>query len=238
MNQRQYLEQFNLFELIGLIIGDGSIWNYPKHHVYGLEITGNAYEDKEYFEKVSDFIETLIDKRPKIRIKTERLGKSLKLVVYSKKFSQYLINDIGITNINKTFTVTIPDKYLNWRCSRHVIRGIFESDGSLYFSKSRNIIGYPRIEIKTSSLVLARQIKQILAQRNFKPQTRTSKSDHTTAIYLSGIVMLEKWYNEIGFGSIKNISKYLFWKKLGYYIPRISLQDRLEMLGEVSVSRT
>ncbi len=222
----------NLFELIGIILGDGSIWNYPSHRVYGLEITGNASEDKEYFQKISDFIERFVGKKPAIRTKNERLGKSLKLVVYSKKFVHYIIHELGITNINKTFTETIRSEYLDWRYSQHILRGLFETDGSLYFSKSGGIIGYPRIEIKTSSFALADQVNSVLERNGFSPHMRNSKSDRTIAIYLSGARFLEKWHQEIGFGSIKNISKYQFWKKLGYYIPKTTTRDRLRVLGE------
>lgn len=90
------------------------------------------------------------------------------------------------------------------------------------------------MKLKRLSIELAKQVKYLLEQNGFNPHAKTSKSDYTIAIYLSGGVMLEKWYKEIGFGNIKNISKYRFWKKFGYYTPRISLHDRLEMLGEVS----
>lgn|SRR3989338_2700026 len=230
MKTKNLTQKLNFFELVGIIIGDESIWNYPDKGVYGLEITGNADDDNEYFLKISNFIEKIINKKPRIAVKYERLGKSLKLVVYSKDFVKYLIDEVGITNIDKTFNVAIPEKYMEWKYSQHVLRGIFETDGCLYFSKSGGIIHYPRIEIKTSSIELAKQITFILKQNNFKPYTRTSKSDKTTAIYLSGPIMLEKWHSEIGFGNAKNLSKYLFWKKFGYYMPRISLKKRLDML--------
>ena len=42
--------------------------------------------------------------------------------------------------------------------------------------------------------------------------------------------MLQKWITEIGFSSNKNWSKYFLWKKLGYYVPRITLPERLSIL--------
>ena len=42
--------------------------------------------------------------------------------------------------------------------------------------------------------------------------------------------MLEKWIKEIGFSSKKNITKYLLWKKLGYYIPKSTLKERESLL--------
>ena len=230
MKTKNFIQKLNFYELIGIILGDGCIYHYPTKGIYGLEISGNAEEDREYFLNISDFIENLIGKKPVISVRNHKLGKSLKLVVYSKKFAEHLINDVGITCKNKTFEAVIPDKLLDWKYSKHIIRGLFETDGSLYFLKVNGILAYPRVEIKTSSKVIAGQITKILEQKSFKPHTRTNNSDSTIGIYVSGPLMLERWVQEIGFGSNKSLSKYLVWKKLGYYIPRISFNDRIILL--------
>ena len=232
MKTKIITQKLNFYELIGIILGDGYIYNYPAKGVYGLEIAGNAEEDQEYFLKISSFIENLIGKKPRITIKNHKLGKSLKLVVYSKKFAEHLVSDIGITCKNKTFEGAIPKKFLDWEYSKHILRGLFETDGSLYFSKIKGLSCYPRVEIKTSSIILAGQIKNILEQKNFKPHTRTNNHDKTIGVYISGKSMLEKWVAEIGFGSNKNLSKYLVWKKLGHYTPRISYSNRIKILNQ------
>jgi DNA-binding transcriptional regulator WhiA len=226
----KHLKVINVYELIGIIIGDGSIWNYPNHRIYGLEITGNATEDSDFFRRIASFIFELTGKQPSVRIKYEPKGKSLKLVIYSKKFMNYLKEDLGLPSGNKIYSVTISEKYLDWEYSKHIIRGIFEADGSLYFSKINGIIKYPRLEIKTSSHCLAGQLVDILKRNHFKPCVRTSKSDNAIAVYLSGSESLDKWSEEIGFGNIKNYSKYAFWKKYGYYIPKSTTAERLMFL--------
>ncbi len=88
---------------------------------------------------------------------------------------------------------------------------------------------YPRIEIRSSSKKLVKQILVILRQRGFNvnliPVNRTAK------VYLSGPTMLNKWSREIGFSNNKNLSKIALWKKLGYYIPRTTHLQRLELLS-------
>ena len=231
MKTKNFTQKLNFYELVGVILGDGCIYHYPKNGIYGLEISGNAEEDHEYFLKISKFIENLIGKKPTITARNHKLGRALKLMVYNKKFAEHLINEVGITCKNKTFEGAIPDKLLDWNYSQHIIRGLFETDGSLYFSKVNGISSYPRVEIKTSSKVIASQIIKILEQKSFKPHTRTNNSDSTIGIYVSGPLMLERWVQEIGFGSKKNLSKYLVWKKLGYYKPRISFNDRMNILN-------
>ena len=237
MKTKNLTQKLNFYELVGIILGDGSIWNYPLHRVYGLEISGNAEEDKEYFNKISGFIEKMIGKKPRISIRDQKLGKYLRLVIYDKKFVDYLINDVGIPYKNKTFKAFIPPKFLDWKYSKHILRGLFETDGSLYFSKVSGVSSYPRVEIKTSSKELANQISDILKRKAFKPHKRTNKSDKTVGVYISGPVMLEKWIKEIGFGSTKNLTKYILWRKLGYYIPRISLKERLKLCGGAQAAK-
>ena len=155
-------------------------------------------------------------------------GKCLKLVVYSKKLAEKIMS-YGITT-NKTFTVTISNEFLSWEKSKFVIKGIFETDGSLYFSKSKKIDypSYPRLEIKTASINLAHQLIELLTKAGFSVQNHQNGS--TRVIYLSGEKMLEKWVNEIGFSSLKNKTKYLIWKELGYYLPKTPLPERINLL--------
>ena len=227
------IRKLNFPELVGIILGDGHIYHYPTHFIYGLEISGNALEDKEFFERIADYIERLIRKRPKIHVKSHKLGKSLQLLVYGKKFAYMLIGK-GIPFKNKSFTAIIPHKYLPWRHSKHVLRGLFETDGSLYFSKLNGKHSYPRLEIKSSSNQLIKQIFSILSKQGYNPHIVTKKSDKTSAVYLSGSHQIDKWAKEIGFGSKKNLSKYLLWKKLGYYLPKSNLEERLKRLRSSS----
>ena len=159
-------------------------------------------------------------------------GQSIDVHVNDKKFIEYLLIDVGIINKNKSFNAFIPKQFLDWEHSKHVLRGLFESDGSLYFSKSK--VGgyptYPRLEFKTNSKRLGDQILNILKRNAFITHKRPNRSGGSTNIYLSGDAMLEKWMREIGFSSKKNMTKYNLYKKLGHYIPKISFRDRSELL--------
>ncbi len=230
----------NKYELIGIILGDGYIRYNTKESIYGLEITGDALDDHEYFQSIAEIIEKISKKKPKIWTKKEKKGQSLKLLIYDKKFIEFLIDDLDIVYKNKTFTAEIPQKYSEWKYSKHILRGLFESDGSLYFSRSKKLEypSYPRIEITTSSKKLAEQIISIMKQKAFKIQSRTRKEDKTIRLYLSGPEMLEKWIQEIGISSMKKHSKYLLWKKLGYYIPYIPYKKRMQKLRERGTAAT
>lgn len=153
----------NLYELMGIILGDGYIFYNTKKSRYRFEIYGNAEEDKYYFEQIAEFIKS-IGFEPKLFIKFERLGKCLKLTANKKECVEYIIKNLKIPYKNKTFDGFILEEFIPWKFSKHIIRGIFETDGSIYFSRRtpEKKPTYPRLEIKTSSRKLAEQIYQIL----------------------------------------------------------------------------
>lgn len=94
-----------------------------------------------------------------------------------------------------------------WNCVKWAIRGIADTDGTLFFSKKtyKSCI-YPTIEIRTCSRELALQITKILRQRDFRARLRgNEKIGFHVALY--GYKMLRKWVNEIGFSNIRHISK-------------------------------
>ena len=46
--------------------------------------------------------------------------------------------------------------------------------------------------------------------------------------------MLEKWVKEIGFSNLATITKYDLWKKLGFYIPKITFEERKKLLKAIN----
>lgn len=226
----------NLYEFLGYHIGDGCILYNPKKPYYILEIAGNADDQIEYFEYLSGFIEKKFGIKPKVKIRKEKKGRCLRLRVDNKKFVEILIFKYKFPYKNKTYTVKIPNNYLHWKYLKHILRGIFEADGSLYFSRSKKCKypTYPRLEIKTASKALAIQIFDILKRKEFKVHKMPCSGDNATRIYLSGVDMLNKWIKEIGFSDPKTISKYTQWKLLGFHIPRTTHPQRSKFLADVA----
>src|SRR3989344_697575 len=162
------MDPVNLFEFIGIMIGDGCLLYYPEYGIYGIEITGNAIEERDYYERIREFIIREFHLKPRVYVKHLKNGDGLKLIVYSKKLAEKVMS-YGITR-NKTFTIMISQEMLSWDKSKHILRGILETDGCLYFSKSKTSLGkpsYPRLEIKTASDRLARQIEVLLRENGF-----------------------------------------------------------------------
>lgn len=218
----------DIYELIGFIIGDGHIFYNRAYRKYKLELAGNVSEDYDYFEKIKEFLMKKANNKPQFFIRRHKKGTSLCLNLYDKTFVDKIIK-LGIPPGKKTFTINIPPK-ITKKQETSVLRGLFEADGCLYFSKSKKnkYPTYPRVEIKTSSKKLLRQLKTILRKRGFAYYIRNPSSDRTFAIGISGESQLEKWIHEIGFSGLKNNTKYIFWKTKGFYIPHTPLKKRIK----------
>ncbi len=224
----------NLYELIGVIIGDGCVLYDPSRRIYHLEIAGNVEEELEYHKCIKDFLKQFTGHDAKIIIRTNHLGKWLKLQFYNKKFVEFFVQELKIQS-PKALTVKIPSQYLDWEFSRHILRGIFETDGSLYFSRFKpgDEPKYPRLEFKTASIDLAKQILEILKRQNFRAYFM-KKTDRAYTVTLNGYEMLDKWVKEVGFSTQKNKTKYEIWKRLGFYTLRTSLAVRQKHLVELN----
>ena len=202
-------------ELIGVIIGDGCIRYKPQSSQYYIEIVGDQNNEREYFEYLSKiFIEEL---NLKSFVKIRERG--LRLKIYSKKFVEHLVHKLKLPcNKDKCQHIFIPSIIFNdENLLKHCLRGIMDTDGSLFFANKGYRKDYPTIEISTISHKLAQQLKETLSTR-FRLGFRNYKQGRFQRIYrvsLNGEKMVEKWHQEIGFSNPRNLNKYKKIKKCG-----------------------
>ncbi|MDD5192615.1 MAG: LAGLIDADG family homing endonuclease [Candidatus Nanoarchaeia archaeon] len=201
-------------ELIGVIIGDGYI--YRKNRKYQIGIVGSPKNDKEYFEKLKKLIYEEWDKKVKIKFRF----RGLRMVFDSKRICEFLIDDMKMFHgKGKCQNIKIPEEiYKNWDLARHTIRGIADTDGSVFVSKKPGIEKYPSIEITTTSQNLANQLNQILIKRGFRVSLRENVRKQINAlkaykIALYGKKNLKKWIEEIGFTNPYKLNRALNYLK-------------------------
>jgi hypothetical protein len=132
----------------------------------------------------------------------------LRIVFNSKEICEFLINELGMFHgKGKCWNVTIPQEiYEDWNLAKHTIRGIADTDGSVFVSKKPGIEKYPCIEITTTSKNIVNQIKTLLSKNGFRVTTRTDKRKNPNPnalpcyrISLNGQKNLKKWIEEISF---------------------------------------
>lgn len=191
-----------LAELIGIIIGDGFISKY--NNSYRIGIVGSPKTDNEYFEIVKKLIKKVWNKDIKI-IHRER---GLRITFGSKDIFEYLVYNIKIPyGIGKCEKVIIPLVISkNWNLVKHTIRGIVDTDGSVFSTNKPRCSNYPSIEISTSSYKLALQLKLILEKRNFRVTKIWGYKSKLSRVInykigLNGKDNLIKWLDEISFSN-------------------------------------
>lgn len=207
MNQK--LSAFEC-ELIGAIIGDGRIHEKPPKYYIGL--TGHTETDKDYFKVLSNLINATWQKNPQIKV---RRG-GLRLRFYSKKIVERLVNTFKLPyNFGKCYKVKIPRMIASdWDYTKHTIRGIIDTDGSVFTANKPGSPNYPSIEITTTSKTLAEQLRKILIKQGFRVARIWSyKSKNSKELLykvpLNGKVNLKKLVEEIGFSNPYKLNRVL-----------------------------
>lgn len=192
----------NLAEIVGILIGDGYI--YRKNRKYQIGFCGNPKTDIELFEKLKELIFKVWNKKVNFKV---RAG-GLRLVFNSKEICNFLIDDLRIPHgEGKCEKVLIPEIIArDWNLSKYTIRGIMDTDGTIFVSKKPGVDKYPTMEITTTSAKLAEQLRNILIGQDFRVgNIRKSLSKLSARIAyrvpLYGKENVKKWLDKIGFSN-------------------------------------
>jgi len=206
-----------LAEFVGILIGDG----YLYERQYTIGIVGNHKTDKIYFNKIQNIILHLFNLKGKIRIRQ----RAIRLTLKSKGLFSFLTKVIDLEHGRyKGRNVKIPKIFIeNNKFTKEVIRGIFDTDGTIFTSNKKGVKHYPTIELTTTSLQLANQVKEILRKEEFKVAgVRKYKYNHSwlisNKVSLYGKKNIFLWYKKICFSNnnkqeklIKIIKKWGLW---------------------------
>jgi hypothetical protein len=199
-------------EIIGALIGDGYI--YQNHHKYQIGLVGNPITDKNYFKKLKQLL--LEEWKKEVKIKFRSGG--IRIVFNSKEICKFLIECLNLAHgKDKCQRVIIPEEiYKNWDLAKYAIRGIIDTDGSVFASKKPGIDKCPCIEITTTSKGLLGQLNKLLTERGFRVNTRLEKrikrNPNALPSYklsLNGKKNLQKWLEEIGFSNDYKLNRAL-----------------------------
>ncbi|MDP3733965.1 MAG: LAGLIDADG family homing endonuclease [Nanoarchaeota archaeon] len=203
----------NVAELVGIILGDGHL--HTKQYL--ITIVGGL-EDLNYYEKrVIPLFQSLFCKIPTLRKRND--SNAYYLMIYSKDIFNFLLNDIGMRRGIKKES-SVPDIiFSDKNLMRAFVRGLFDTDGCLKFSKQgRNINYYPRVQIALRKSPLANQLADLFKILDFPYGSWTESRFSGIVFYqISGKKNTERWFKEISPQNEVHTTKYEFWKKLGYY---------------------
>ena len=202
----------NLAEFYGILVGDGCISKFvaqsKTHHV--IRIDGNSITDKEYYNHIKKLIFSIIKREVSIRF--DKRFNGIFIYFEAKEFAIYLNKHFNFP-FGKKGEIFINDKLVTNRLIKHVLRGLFDTDGCIYFTKNNSHLRYyPIIEISSHSNNMINQLEKILNELGFK----TKIGFYKDSIKLHGKRNVEKWMKEIGSSNPHKFSKFKLWKKHGY----------------------
>ena len=215
-----------LSEILGIILGDGHL--HAKSNL--ITIVGSLEDLKYYKETVIPLFEKVFGKRPILRKRKDR--NAYYLTLECKKTMNYLANNLKLNRGSKVNASVPSIIFSKKKYARTFLRGLFDTDGCLKFSKqSKKFNYYPRIQIALRISPLAYELKRILDYLKFPYGTWTETRFNGIIYYqISGIKNMHRWFKEIKPNNKVQITKYEFWKGYGYYIPKSTLNQRNKLL--------
>jgi len=195
----------DLAELVGILLGDGSLSlkkNNPKS-INRLKISFNSRDDREYIYYVRELLKNLFKVDPILKFRKNE--NTADLFIFKKEIIEYLVNIAGLKLSPKWNRALIPSKFTKNKLNLLVLRGYFDTDGSLVITNNNGTI-YPRLEMKICPSPMQEQFIKILKEYDFKFGSY-SIGKGEVRIQLNGKAQLEKWSKLVGFSNQKHLEK-------------------------------
>jgi len=130
-------------EFIGIMLGDGNLGIY-KSKVgnkiklqYRIRISLDS-RNKEYINYVVNLTKNVLNTEPKIHYKKNE--NVADIGVYRKEIFLYVKDKIGLKTSPKLNKMEIPKKYMSNKIIPFVLRGLFDTDGSVTIFNNNRII--------------------------------------------------------------------------------------------------
>lgn len=195
-------------EFVGIMLGDGNLAIYncksgnkiKKQHRIRISLDSR---NKEYIHYVSDLMKKVLDVEPRISYKKNE--NAVDIGTYQIDKFLYLKDKIGLITSPKWDKMKIPEAYLREELIPFVLKGLFDTDGSLTVFNN-NGVTYPRIEIKICPSPAQKQVVDILNRLdiNYKIQKLDKEK---IRIRISGVKELREWFNLVGSSNQLHIRK-------------------------------
>jgi len=223
-----------LAEDIGWQIGDGCLTKK-----YRYKIAGDPIEEKMFYDKI---VFPSKNKLFGIKHKPKMIGDgSYGISMGSKTLVVFYNKVIGLPLAPKN-NITIPQIILNSNRENKIscIRGIFDTDGTLYFRKKRKEINhYPSIQLESVSKTLIFDLMILLKEFGLncciihtkRKPTKYGYNRESYRIFIEGKNKLDLWMNIIGFKNPKHLTKYKIWKMFGFCPSHTKIEDRINILN-------
>ena len=195
-----------LAEFVGILLGDGSLClkDGKVNTNNRLKITLNKKDDAQYIIYVKNLIKELFEIEPIIKPRNYEEN-TTDIFLFKKEIILFLTNETGLKLSPKWDRAVIPKKFLTNSLELNVLRGYFDTDGSLVTTNNNGTI-YPRLEMKVCPSPMQSQFISMLRKHDFNfGAYQIGKGK--VRIQLNGKVQLKRWLELIGFSNEKHMKK-------------------------------
>lgn len=206
---RPKLSDPRLAEFVGIMLGDGSIGKYQcsrgdgsssKQFVVKVTI---SKDESEYESHISVLFEDLFGIEPvSYQKKNEN---TLDIRCFDRDLFDFLTEEVGLKTAPKKGRAEIPEKYTAEKFRKEVLRGYFDTDGSLVLTDNNGYL-YPRLEMKISHSPMQEQFIQLIENEGFRFGDYELEKGKIR-IQMNGKEQLQKWVEEIGFNNQRHLTK-------------------------------
>lgn len=221
----------------GVHIGDGSL-QIIEGGTHSSRYFGHSEDDWIFYSEIMPrIVKKLYNKEVKPTKRKD--AKTCTLSICSMAVTTFKQNIVGLPAGNKNKMLEIPktikkdEKNLS-----SLVRGIADTDFSLFFHKKNGRYMDPEISCTMSNKALIQDIQKILENLGFTissnydvERVRQGKEHLEHIIKVCGGNQLRNWMKIIGFDNPKHKTKFLIWEKNGFCLPRQTTQERLDLIS-------
>lgn len=194
-----------LAELVGILLGDRSLSKYKNKNGSNhcrVQITFHS-EQFNYILYVSHLCQKVLGFRGTIR---KRKGqKCTDIRIIREKILNTLL-ELGMVLSPKWNKAVIPEQFLNKQLGKYILRGYFDSDGSVVLANNNGIL-YPRLEMKISPSPMQNQFRELLELYDFNYGWQDIGKGKIR-VQMNGLAALAAWKNIIGFSNKYYLDRY------------------------------
>ncbi|MEK6938174.1 MAG: hypothetical protein AABX04_03970 [Nanoarchaeota archaeon] len=239
--------KLDLAEFLGWHVGDGCISITSRYSEYAL--TGDLSEELLFYEEiVVPTFNKIFNKHLKKNISLKKYKSTgvCGIYVFDHKFIQFLQKSCDLRS-GKKINISIPKVIHSLEEKKRFLRGLFDTDGSIYFCNSLvktkgdslyTIFHYkPKIKLATISEILIRQVKETLLSLGYSPRSYSPMKQRECDNYIYSVVLdinkdVIRWIKEIGFKNPKHKTKIELWEKFGFCPPKTTIAQRFMILDK------
>lgn len=192
-------------EIMGILIGDGSVYILPEKSIYQVHVAGHLIEDRTY---LLNYVKPLFEKTFNIDMNIKETKTGLYVWKQSKNLV-FTLNHYGLPSGNKKQNnITIPSWIIqNKLFLKYCLRGIFDTDGCVYPKNKTHL--YPTLWFSSAIPNLRSSLTECCTILGFYLSKWNGK-----IAYIGRKNDILKFYKEVNFKNKKHRMRWSRFNKL------------------------